>query len=246
VWAHADRPCFKLFLRQAKAASGLRNSHARKIFLALSSAGRKIRFYLGGSVTGVPPHDITELLLSWSGGDRDAPAKLMPLVYDELRRLARDHLRRERPGHTLQPTALVNEVYLRLVDQRRVSWQTRAQFFGLAAQLMRHVLVDHARSRAAAKRGGPAHKLSLDEACMAPEEVAAELVALDEALVRLAAVDERKSRVVEMRFFGGLSVEETAEALGVSDKTVMRDWRIAKVWLHRELGGEGGGDAEPE
>jgi RNA polymerase sigma factor (TIGR02999 family) len=168
----------------------------------------------------------------------------MPLVYDELRRLARDHLRRERPDHTLQPTALVNEVYMRLVDQRRVSWQTRAQFFGLAAQLMRHVLVDHARTRAAAKRGGLVHKLSLDEACMAPEEVAAELVALDEALVRLAAVDERKSRVVEMRFFGGLSVEETAEALGVSDKTVMRDWRVAKMWLHRELSGgveDGGG-----
>jgi RNA polymerase sigma factor (TIGR02999 family) len=197
-------------------------------------------------VTDSPPQDVTELLLSWSGGDRDAPAKLMPLVYDELRRLARDHLRRERPGHTLQPTALVNEVYLRLVDQRRVSWQTRAQFFGLAAQLMRHVLVDHARARAAAKRGGPVHKLSLDEACMAPGEVAAELVALDDALVRLAAVDERKSRVVEMRFFGGLSVEETAEALGVSDKTVMRDWRVAKVWLHRELSGEGAGSIEPE
>lgn len=199
-------------------------------------------------MSNAPPHDITELLLNWSGGDRDAPAKLMPLVYNELRRLARDHLRRERPDHTLQPTALVNEVYLRLVDQRRVSWQTRAQFFGLAAQLMRHVLVDHARSRAAAKRGGLIHKLSLDEACMAPEEVAAELVALDEALVRLAAIDERKSRVVEMRFFGGLSVEETAEALGVSDKTVMRDWRVAKMWLHRELSGsvEDGGELERE
>lgn len=191
------------------------------------------------------PREVTELLLSWSDGDRDAPAKLLPLVYDELRRLARDHLRRERPEHTLQPTALVNEVYLRLVDQRRVNWQTRAQFFGLAAQLMRHVLVDHARSRAAAKRGGLVHKMSLDEARMAPEEVAAELVALDEALVRLAALDERKSRVVEMRFFGGLSVEETAEALGVSDKTVMRDWRVAKLWLHRELSG-GVGDGEPE
>lgn len=193
-----------------------------------------------------PPHEVTALLLSWSGGDRDALARLMPLVYDELRRLALDHLRRERPDHTLQPTALVNEVYLRLVDQRRVSWETRAQFFGLAAQLMRHVLVDHARGRAAAKRGGGVSKLSLDEARIAPEEVAAELVALDEALVRLAAVDERKSRVVEMRFFAGLSVEETAEALGVSDKTVMRDWRIAKLWLHRELSGEGAGDTEPE
>lgn len=193
-----------------------------------------------------PPRDVTALLLDWSDGDRDAPAKLMPLVYDELRRLAREHLRRERPGHTLQPTALVNEVYLRLVDQQRVNWNNRAQFFGLAAHLMRHVLVDYARKRASAKRGGLVHKLSLDEAWMAPEEVAAELVALDEALVRLAAIDERKSRIVEMRFFGGLSVEETAEALGISDKTVMRDWRIAKMWLHRELGAGVEGDVEPE
>ncbi len=184
------------------------------------------------------PLDVTALLLDWRDGDRDAPAKLMPLVYDELRRLARDYLRRERADHTLQPTALVNEVYLRLIDQQRVDWHNRAQFFGLAAQLMRHVLVDHARARASLKRGGLVRKLSLDEARMAPEEVAAELVALDEALVRLAAIDERKSRIVEMRFFGGLSVEETAEALGVSDKTVMRDWRIAKLWLHRELSGE--------
>jgi RNA polymerase sigma-70 factor (ECF subfamily) len=197
-------------------------------------------------VSNSPPREVTALLLSWSDGDQDALARLMPLVYDELRRLALDHLRRERPDHTLQPTALVNEVYLRLVDQRSVSWQTRAQFFGLAARLMRHVLVDHARTRAAAKRGGGASKLSLDEARVAPEEVAAELVALDEALVRLAAVDERKGRVVEMRFFGGLSVEETAEALGVSDKTVMRDWRIAKLWLHRELSREGAGGAGAE
>ncbi|HYG10436.1 MAG TPA: sigma-70 family RNA polymerase sigma factor [Pyrinomonadaceae bacterium] len=193
-----------------------------------------------------PPRDVTALLLDWSDGDRDAPAKLMPLVYDELRRLARNHLRRERADHTLQPTALVNEVYLRLIDQQRVSWHNRAQFFGMAAQLMRHVLVDHARSRAAAKRGGLVHKLSLDEASMTPEEVAAELVALDEALVRLAAIDERKSRIVEMRFFGGLSVEETAEALGISDKTVMRDWRIAKMWLLRELSGNVEGDVEVE
>jgi RNA polymerase sigma factor (TIGR02999 family) len=154
--------------------------------------------------------------------------------------------RHERPEHTLQPTALVNEVYLRLIDQQRVSWHNRAQFFGLAAQLMRHVLVDHARTRASVKRGGLVHKLSLDEAWMAPGEVAAELIALDEALVRLAAFDVRKSRVVEMRFFGGLSVEETAEALGVSDKTVMRDWRIARMWLYRELSGSVEGDVELE
>ena len=193
-----------------------------------------------------PPRDVTALLLRWSDGDEDAPARLMPLVYDELRRLARDYLRRERPDHTLQPTALVNEAYLRIVDHQHVSLQSRAQFFGLAAQLMRHILVDHARARAAEKRGGPDRKLSLDEAWMVPAGRAAELIALDEALKGLAALDERKSRVVEMRYFGGLSVEETAAALGVSAKTVMRDWRIAKLWLHRELSGEGGGEMGPE
>ena len=190
-----------------------------------------------------PPLDVTALLLSWSAGDSEAPAKLMPLVYDELRRLARDYLRHERPGHTLQPTALVNEAYMRIVDQRRVNIENRAQFFGLAAQLMRHILVDHARARAAGKRGGAQlHRLSLDETRVAVEDRAAELVALDEALRSLAQIDPRKSRVVEMRFFGGLSVEETAGALGVSGKTVMREWRIAKVWLHRELAGGGGGE----
>jgi RNA polymerase sigma-70 factor, ECF subfamily len=189
-------------------------------------------------VNNSPPKDVTALLLNWSEGDQEAPAKLMPLVYDELRRLARDYLRRERPDHTLQPTALVNEAYLRIVDQRRVSLQNRAQFFGLAAQLMRHILVDHARTRAAEKRGGLQHKLSLDEARVAIEDRAAGVVALDEALKSLAAIDPRKSQIVEMRFFGGLSVEETASALCVSDKTVMRDWRIAKIWLHRELSGK--------
>ncbi len=184
------------------------------------------------------PHEVTALLLRWSDGDREAPARLMPLVYDELRRLARDYLRRERSDHTLQPTALVNEAYLRIVDQTQVSWQNRAQFFGLAAQLMRHILVDHARAHAAQKRGGLTQRLSLDEARVAIEDRAAELVALDEALKSLAVFDERKSQVVEMRFFGGLSVEETAAALDVSDKTVMRDWSIAKMWLHRELRGD--------
>jgi RNA polymerase sigma factor (TIGR02999 family) len=186
-------------------------------------------------LNNLPTHDVTAILLSWSDGDREAPARLMPLVYTELRRLARDYLRHERPDHTLQPTALVNEAYLRIVDQTRVSWQNRAQFFGLAAQLMRHILVDHARTRMAAKRGGQMHKVSLDEAWMTTGERATELVRLDEALKMLAQFDERKSQVVEMRFFGGLSVEETASALGISDKTVMRDWRIAKLWLHREL-----------
>ena len=187
-------------------------------------------------------HEVTALLLSWSAGDRDAPARLMPLVYDELRRLARGYLRRERADHTLQPTALVNEAYLRVIDQTRVTWENRAQFFGLAARVMRNILVDHARGRAAHKRGGDGDeytsRLSLDETKVAIEERAAELIALDEALKSLAEFDERKSRVVEMRFFGGLSVEETAAALGVSDKTVMREWRIAKMWLHRELSGE--------
>jgi RNA polymerase sigma factor (TIGR02999 family) len=189
------------------------------------------------------PHDVTALLLSWSAGDREAPARLMPLVYDELRRLARGYLRRERDDHTLQPTALVNEAYLRIVDQTRVSWENRAQFFGLAAHLMRNILVDHARERAAQKRGGDgnnqAQRLSLDEMSVAIDERAAELVALDEALKSLEKFDERKSKIVEMRFFGGLSVDETAAVLGVSDKTVMREWRIAKMWLHRELSGEG-------
>jgi RNA polymerase sigma factor (TIGR02999 family) len=192
------------------------------------------------------PKDVTALLLSWSAGDEGASAELMPLVYNELRRLARDYLRRERSDHTLQPTALVNEAYLRIVDQRLVSLQNRAQFFGLAAQLMRHILVDHARARGAEKRGGLQPRLSLDEARLVIEDRAAGLIALDEALKRLAAVDSRKSQVVEMRFFGGLSVEETASALGVSDKTVMRDWRIAKIWLHRELSGEAEGGVEAE
>jgi RNA polymerase sigma factor (TIGR02999 family) len=190
-------------------------------------------------------HEVTALLLSWSAGDRDAPAQLMPLVYDELRRLARRHLRRERADHTLQPTALVNEAYLRIVDQTRVSWENRAQFFGLAAHLMRNILVDHARERAALKRGGDGNnqgvRLSLDEMRVTIEDRAAELVALDDALKSLEKFDERKSKIVEMRFFGGLSVDEVASVLDVSDKTVMREWRIAKMWLHRELSGEGNG-----
>jgi len=185
-----------------------------------------------------PPTDVTGLLLSWSKGDESAPAKLMPLVYGELRRLAGSYLRRERADHTLQPTALVNEAYLRIVDQARVSLQNRAQFFGLAAQMMRHILVDHARSRGAMKRGGLQHKISIDEVQTSIDARAAELVALDEALQNLASIDQRKSQIVEMRFFGGLSVDEIATALDISDKTVMRDWRIAKIWLHRELSAE--------
>jgi RNA polymerase sigma-70 factor (ECF subfamily) len=182
-----------------------------------------------------PSHDVTQLLHDWSDGDKSAAERLMPLVYDELRRLAGAYLQRERSDHTLQPTALVNEAYLRLVDQSRVSWQNRQHFFGIAAQLMRRVLVDHAREHAAEKRGGLRHKVSLDEANISTGERAAELVALDEALTKLTKIFPRKGRVVELRFFGGLSVEETAEVLGISDKTVMREWQSAKLWLYREL-----------
>jgi RNA polymerase sigma factor (TIGR02999 family) len=182
-----------------------------------------------------PSHDVTRLLHDWSDGDKSAAERLMPLVYDELRRLAGAYLQRERSDHTLQPTALVNEAYLRLVDQSRVSWQNRQHFFGIAAQLMRRVLVDHAREHAAEKRGGLRRKVSLDEARVPTGERAAELVALDEALTKLTKIFPRKGRVVELRFFGGLSVDETAEVLGISDKTVMREWQSAKLWLYREL-----------
>jgi RNA polymerase sigma factor (TIGR02999 family) len=182
-----------------------------------------------------PSHEVTQLLQEWSGGDQSAAERLMPLVYDELRRLARDYLRRERPDHTLQPTALVNEAYLKLVDQSRVDWQNRRHFYGIAAQMMRRVLVDHAREHAAEKRGGARRKVSLDDADVPTGERAAELIALDEALRKLSEVFPRKAKVVELRFFGGFSVAETAEILNVSDKTVMREWESAKLWLYREL-----------
>ncbi len=180
------------------------------------------------------PH-VTELLLAWGRGDRSALDELMPLVHQELRRLARSQMRGERDNHTLQTTALVNEAFLRLVDLRRVRWQDRAHFLALSARLMRRVLVDHARSRNYQKRGGGAVAVGLDDVLVAVPERGADLVALDEALEDLARVDPRKSQVVELRFFGGLSVDETAEALHVSPETVKRDWRLAKVWLLREL-----------
>lgn len=182
--------------------------------------------------------NVTDLLVAWRQGDQSALADLMPLVHSELRRLARRQMGRERPDHTLQTTALVNEAYLRLIDLSRVEWQDRAHFFAMAARLMRRVLVDHARSHRSLKRGGTQEKVVLDETLAASAERATDLVALDEALERLSAVDTRKSKVVEMRFFGGLTVEETAEALGVSADTVMRDWRLAKLWLLRELEGD--------
>jgi RNA polymerase sigma factor (TIGR02999 family) len=178
--------------------------------------------------------DITELLLEWSGGNPDALQRLTPLVYGELHRLAHHYMAGERTGHTLQSTALVNEAYLRLVQTDRVQWQNRAHFFAVSAQLMRRILVDFARSRQYAKRGGKAPMVSLDDIAVAADECA-DLVALDDALRALAAIDPRRARMVELRFFGGLSVEETAEVLKVSVETVARDWRLAKVWLRREL-----------
>ena len=178
---------------------------------------------------------VTQLLVDWSNGDQAALDKLLPLVNDELRPLARRYMRRERPGHTLQTSALVNEAYLRLIDQRQVQWQNRAHFFGIAAQLMRRILIDHARGHHYAKRGGGALKVSLDEAAAVTEARAAELLAIDEALERLTAMDARKGRIVELRFYGGLTEEETAEVIGVSLPTAQREWRAAKAWLHRML-----------
>ena len=182
------------------------------------------------------PH-VTELLLAWGGGDRSALDELAPLVLQELRRLARLQMRGERHNHTLQTTALVNEAFIRLIDLRRIRWQDRAHFLALSARLMRRILVDYARSRNYQKRGGGAATVTLDDVVVASPERGADLVALDDALEDLARVDARKSQVVELRFFGGLSVEETAEALQVSPETVLRDWRLAKVWLLREISG---------
>lgn len=183
----------------------------------------------------LPPSEVTQLLKDWSSGDSAALDQLIPIVYDELRAVAARYLRRERQDHTLQPTALVNEAYLRLIDQRQVQWQNRAHFVGVAAQMMRRILVDHARNHNRAKRGGGARKVSLDEAVALSEERADDLVELDEALTALAKFDERKSRVVEMRYFGGLSVDETAEVLKVSEITVARDWKLAKAWLYTRI-----------
>jgi RNA polymerase sigma factor (TIGR02999 family) len=189
-------------------------------------------------------HEVTQLLLAWSDGNQAALEQLTPLVYRELRRLARGYMRQERHDHILQTTALINEAYLRLIDWKDVRWQNRAHFFGVAAQLMRRILVDFARASHQAKRGGAMRQVSLDEAAAVSVERAAEFIALDEALSRLAAIDQRRSRMVELRFFGGLNEEETAEALKVSPRTVRREWSLARAWLYRELqaGGAGGED----
>jgi RNA polymerase sigma factor (TIGR02999 family) len=186
------------------------------------------------------PHDVTRLLRAWANGTQSALEALTPLVYAELRRLAASYLRSEAPGHTLQPTALVHEAFLRLVGRNAPDCQNRSQFYGVAAHLMRQILIDHARGRQAMKRGGPVAHYSLEEDLVVSPERDTDLVALDEALERLAAVDPRKSQVVELRFFGGLSVEETAEVLKVSEKTVRREWQFAKAWLLHELSAEKG------
>ena len=181
------------------------------------------------------PDDVTQLLIAWNGGDRAALDRLIPLVYEELRRTAKRYMRRERTGHTLQTTALVNEVYLRLIDADTVRWQDRAHFFAIAAQLMRRVLVDFARRRRQLKRGGDMQQVSLDGALIVVQDRGVDLVALDDALRALESLDQRQSQIVEMRFFGGLSEEEVAEVLHVSPRTVRSDWSMAKAWLLREL-----------
>ncbi|MCH9647532.1 MAG: sigma-70 family RNA polymerase sigma factor [Deltaproteobacteria bacterium] len=180
--------------------------------------------------------NVTGLLLDWSTGNVEALEELLPLVYDELHRLAAGYFFGEKRGHTLQATALVNEVYLKMVDQKRVRWQNRAHFFGVAAQMMRRILVDHARKRSASKRGGEVQKLSLDEARDAVPEPSVDLLALDQALTDLTALDPQQTRVVELRFFAGLSVVETAEVMSISPATVKREWSVAKAWLFRRMG----------
>lgn len=182
-----------------------------------------------------PQHDVTQLLNSWREGDLTAREELMTVVYNELHRLAHHYMKKEAPGHLLQTSALLNEAFLRLVDQRNVQWRNRAHFFGIAAQMMRRILVDYARSRHYAKRGGGLRELSLDEALTIGDQRSAEVVELDDALNQLAELDPRKSQLVELRFFGGLSIKETAEVLSVSPGTVMRDWTLAKAWLRREI-----------
>lgn len=180
-------------------------------------------------------HEVTEILHEWSAGDELAAERLFPLIYDELKKRAQNYLIRERKDHTLQPTALVNEAFLKLIDQDRVDWQNRAHFFGVASTIMRRILVDHARAHAAEKRGDGAIRLSIDDVQIPIEQRAADLVALHEALEKLEKFDERKAKIVEMRFFGGLTEEEIAENLGIAARTVQRDWKTARLWLYREL-----------
>lgn len=207
----------------------------------MEASGCNIRCCRQGSLTlspHAPPPRVTALLQAWSGGDSAALDRLIPIVHDELYRIAHRCMAAEKPGHTLQPTALVNEAYLRLIETRRMNWQNRAHFLAMAARIMRRILVDFARSKQYQKRGGGAVRVTLVDDVAVSTEPGRDLVALDEAIDALARVDERKSRVIEMRFFGGLSVKETAEALQVSPETVIRDWRLAKAWLLRQLRGD--------
>lgn len=190
---------------------------------------------LKGRMTKPPLDDLTELLGAWSAGDQGALNEMIPLVYDELHRLASRYLRRERPNHTLQTTALVHEAYLRLAREQNGNWQNRIQFFAVASQLMRHILVDYARNHNAAKRGGNCARISFDEAMIGSEGTSTDLMALDEALNNLAALDPQQSRVVELRVFGGLTVEEMSEVLGVSPRTIKREWSMARAWLHQRI-----------
>ncbi len=180
-------------------------------------------------------HDVTQILQDWRKGSTDAAERLFPLVYDELKRQARRYLSRERVNHTLQPTALVHEAYIKMIDQSSLALENRSHFFGIASRIMRQILVDHARAYNAEKRGGTAERFSIEDLDILPEQSAADLIELDDALKRLEAIDERKCRVVDMRFFGGLKDAEIAQVLGVTEKTVRRDWQFAKLWLLREL-----------
>ncbi|HJX93061.1 MAG TPA: sigma-70 family RNA polymerase sigma factor [Pyrinomonadaceae bacterium] len=181
------------------------------------------------------PNEVTQLLINWSKGDKAAFDELVSLVHGELHRIARRYMAKENPDHTLQTSALINEAYLRLINQQDIPWQNRAHFFAVAAQVMRHILVDHARKYSYAKRGGGARKIALDDAMIRMDQKASEIVALDDALKTLAVIDPRKSQIIELRFFGGLSIEETAEVMKISSPTVQREWRSAKAWLKREL-----------
>lgn len=218
------------------ASNHLRRERREKTLIALPGAGTKaVGIFKQGHMQTYSQQEITQLLVAWSGGDESALTVLAPLVYAELHRLAHRHMRGERAGHTLQTTALVNEAYVRLIDWKNVRWQNRAHFFAVSAQLMRRILVDFARARNYEKRGGGVRLGELDEAALVADDRSTNLVALDEALKALAELDERQSRVVELRFFGGLTNDEVAEVLKVSEATVRRDWSLARAWLHREL-----------
>ena len=230
-WNAGTPVCRVNILKNAREMAGFRAAPPR--------AECAILHPIRGALATPSPGAVTELLRAWSDGDDGALERLTPLVEAELRRLARGYMGRERRGHTLQATALVNEAFLRLTDARSVRWQDRAHFLGISARLMRRVLVDYARTRGYLKRGGGAQRVTLNEGLVASPEPTLDVVELDRALEALAAVDARKSRVIELRFFGGLSVEETAEVLHVSHDTVKRDWRLAKLWLLRELEGDG-------